>query len=98
MKKGDVFEGRVLRIDFPNKGIVEAEGERIVVIDIRIGQMIQGVLTKKRRGTCEGRLLSVVEPSSLEIKAGHVPTAACAAAACIRGFPMRNSLPSRERR
>ena len=50
MKKGDVFEGRVLRIDFPNKGIVEAEGERVVVKNALPGQMSQGELTKKRRG------------------------------------------------
>ena len=31
MKKGDVFEGTVLRMDFPNKGILEIEQQRIEV-------------------------------------------------------------------
>ena len=31
MKKGDTFEGIVERIDFPNKGIITVEGERITV-------------------------------------------------------------------
>ena len=66
MRKGDVFEGKVLRMDFPNKGIIEAEGERIVVKNALPGQKIQGVLTKKRKGACEGRLLAVLEPSPVE--------------------------------
>ena len=66
MRKGDVFEGKVLRMDFPNKGIIEAEGERIVVKNALPGQKIRGVLTKKRKGACEGRLLAVLEPSPVE--------------------------------
>ena len=31
MKKGDLFEGIVDVIEFPNKGIVTVDGERIVV-------------------------------------------------------------------
>ena len=92
MKKGDVFEGRVLRIDFPNKGIVEAEGERIVVKNALPGQMIQGVLTKKRRGTCEGRLLSVVEPSSLEDKSRACPHSGLCGGCLYQGLPYAEQL------
>ena len=31
MKKGDIYEGIVETIDFPNKGILHIEGERVVV-------------------------------------------------------------------
>ena len=48
MKKGDLFEGIVDVIEFPNKGIVTVDGERIVVKNAHPGQKIQGVLTKKR--------------------------------------------------
>lgn len=66
MKKGELFEGIVASMDFPNKGIVMAQGERIVVKNALPGQKIQGVLTKKRKGKCEGRLLQVLEPSPAE--------------------------------
>ena len=28
MKKGDIFEGKVIRIEFPNKGIIDIEGQK----------------------------------------------------------------------
>ena len=55
MKKGDQFEGIVETIEFPNKGIVTVEGERVVVKNALPGQKIQGVLTKKRKGKSEGQ-------------------------------------------
>ena len=66
MKKGDLFEGIVDAIEFPNKGIVTVDGERIVVKNALPGQKIQGVLTKKRKGKSEGRMLAVLEPSPVE--------------------------------
>lgn len=66
MKKGDLFEGIVEVIEFPNKGIVTVDGVRIVVKNAIPGQKIQGVLTKKRNGKCEGRLLELLEPSPAE--------------------------------
>ena len=66
MKKGDLFEGIVDVIEFPNKGIVTVDGERIVVKNALPGQKIQGVLTKKRKGKSEGRLLTILELSPVE--------------------------------
>ena len=31
MKKGDIYEGTVEKIEFPNKGILHIDGERVVV-------------------------------------------------------------------
>ena len=66
MKKGDLFEGIVEVIEFPNKGIVTVDGVRIVVKNAIPGQKIRGVLTKKRNGKCEGRLQEILEPSPVE--------------------------------
>lgn len=66
MKKGEIYEGVVERIDFPNKGIVKIEEEQAVVKNAIPGQKVQFAVNKKRGGRCEGRLLSVVEPSPLE--------------------------------
>ena len=92
MKKGDVFEGKVLRMDFPNKGIVEAEGERIVVKNALPGQIVQGVLTKKRRGTCEGRLLSVVEPSPAEDRSQACLHSGLCGGCLYQGLPYEEQL------
>lgn len=67
MKKGQVSEGRVRRVEFPNKGIVVTEdGAEAVVKNCIPGQKISFLVKKMRRGKCEGRLLEVLEPSPLE--------------------------------
>ena len=96
MRKGDVFEGKVLRMDFPNKGIIEAEGERIVVKNALPGQKIQGVLTKKRKGACEGRLLAVLEPSPVEDGRQACPHSGLCGGCLYQGFPYEEQLAVKE--
>lgn len=71
MKKGEMFEGTVERMEFPNKGIVFVDGEKAVVKNALPGQKVQFVINKKRGGSCEGRLLKVVERSPLEEEEGR---------------------------
>ena len=66
MKKGQVYEGVVERIDFPNKGIVKVGEETCVVKNALPGQKVTFSVNKLRKGKAEGRLLEVVEKSSLE--------------------------------
>ncbi len=66
MKKGQVYEGIVKRVDFPNKGIVELEGEKVVVKNSIPGQRISFCINKIRSGKSEGRLIEVIENSPLE--------------------------------
>jgi len=66
MKKGDIYEGIIERIDFPNKGVMYADGEKIEVKNGLPGQKVRIGISKKRGGKCEGRLLEVVEQSALE--------------------------------
>ena len=47
MKKGDILEGIVEKIDFPNKGIISVGEEKVVVKNALPGQKIQFVITKK---------------------------------------------------
>lgn len=66
MKKGQVCEGIVERVDFPNKGVVRA-GEDIVIVKNSLpGQKIKLSVNKVRKGKAEGRLLEVMEQSPLE--------------------------------
>ncbi len=66
MKKGDILEGKVIKTEFPDKGIVEVEGKRIVVKHALEGQVVSFVIRKKRKDRIEGQLLRVLTPSPLE--------------------------------
>ena len=67
MKKGQIAEGIVEKIVFPNKGIVNAEGEKVVVKNSIAGQKVRFSVNKMRKGKAEGRLLEVLEKSPLEV-------------------------------
>ena len=66
MKKGDIFEGKVIRTEFPNKGIIDIEGQKVIVKNALEGQVVRFSINKKRRDKVEGRLLEVIEPSPIE--------------------------------
>jgi 23S rRNA (uracil-5-)-methyltransferase RumA len=68
MKKGQILEGNVERIDFPNKGIINCGDENVVVKNVIQGQKISFMVTKKRKGKAEGRCLEVLEKSPFEIE------------------------------
>ena len=69
MKKGQVCEGIVKEVDFPNKGKVYLpEEDRTVIVKNTVpGQKIRFSVNKIRKGKAEGRLLEVLEPSEKEI-------------------------------
>ena len=52
MKKGDMFEAVVETIDFPNKGILHVDGERVIAKNAIPGQKVRFVVNKKRKGKC----------------------------------------------
>ena len=73
MKKGQIIEGMVECVEFPNKGIVRTEdGGRVIVKNAVPGQKVSASINKVRKGKCEGRLLEVLERSPKE-----QPEAAC---------------------
>lgn len=73
MKKGQIAEGIVERVDFPNKGIVKVRnenGEDVIcqVKHVLPGQRISFSIRKKRGGKAEGRLLQVLEKAENEVE------------------------------
>lgn len=69
MKKGEIGEGIIEKVDFPNKGMICTEdGEKIIVKNTVPGQRVRFSIQKKRKGKCEGRLLEVLEKSPLELE------------------------------
>ncbi len=77
MKKGQVYEGIVEKIEFPNKGIVIVEdGEntgKCVVKNALPGQKVRFLVNKLRKGKAEGRLLEILEKSADEKAEGVCP-------------------------
>lgn len=94
MKKGQIIEGMVERVEFPNKGIVRTEdGGRVIVKNAVPGQKVSASINKVRKGKCEGRLLEVLEHSPKEQRRLPVSMPESAEAAHIRRCLMRSSLP-----
>lgn len=74
MKKGQIYEGIVEKIDFPNKGIVKIEDRKVTVKNALPGQTIRFSVNKIRNQKAEGRLLEVLEPSVLETCQAKCPS------------------------
>ncbi len=66
MKKGEIYEGTVETVSFPNKGIIHIGDEKIIVKNTIPGQKVRFMINKKRNGRCEGRMLEVLEKSPCE--------------------------------
>ena len=75
MKKGEIYTGIVERVDFPNKGILFVDGEKVTVKHVLPGQTVEFAVTKQRKGKYEGRLLSVVSRSEAEYEKPFVSVA-----------------------
>ena len=68
MKKGEIYEGIIEKVDFPNKGYVNIDGEKVIVKNGIPGQKVRFMINKKRSGRAEGKLLEVLEKSPLEVR------------------------------
>ncbi len=68
MKKGEVYEGIIEKIEFPNKGLVHLEDTKVVVKNGIPGQKVRFQINKKRGKKLEGRLLEVLEKSPKETR------------------------------
>lgn len=96
MKKGDTCEARVEKIEFPNKGILYIDGEKVVVKNAIPGQTVRFVVNKKRKGKCEGRLLEVVEHSELECPEESCPQAGICGGCLYQTLPYEEQLRIKE--
>ncbi len=67
MKKGQIYEGYVQSVDFPNKGVIFCEDETVIVKNVLPGQKISFIVSKKRKRKAEGRLLEVMERAPYEL-------------------------------
>lgn len=66
VKKNDILEGVIEEVIFPNKGIVDINGEKVVVKNAIKGQKVKVRITKKRRNKIEGKIIEVIEKAPIE--------------------------------
>ena len=66
MKKGEIYEGVITNYDFPNKGSLIMEDRKVTIKGALVGQKVRFMITKRKSGMAEGRLLEVIEKSPLE--------------------------------
>ena len=68
MKKGEIYQGTIDRVLFPNRGEVKLPEGRVILKNGIPGQRVRFVINKKRKNRMEGRLLEVLEPSLEEVR------------------------------
>ncbi|MEF9940532.1 MAG: 23S rRNA (uracil(1939)-C(5))-methyltransferase RlmD [Clostridium sp.] len=96
MKKGEIYEGVIEKIEFPNKGILHIEDAKVIVKNTILGQNVRFQINKKREGRCEGRLLEVLTPSSLETKEDVCPHFGACGGCLYQSLPYEEQLRIKE--
>ena len=54
MKKGEIYEGVIEKVDFPNKGYVFVEDQKVLIKNGIPGQKVRFMIQKKRSGRAHG--------------------------------------------
>lgn len=82
LKKGQVYEGMVTRVDFPNKAVVAAEvsdGDGNINIEHAVvkggitGERVRFSAKKVKRDRCQGRLLEILKYGDIESREPECP-------------------------
>ena len=95
MKRGQILEGVVERVDYPGKGMVPAGEREFAVKNVLPGQKIRFSAKKLKKGNSEGRLVEILEPSGKEIAADCPHFAYCGG--CVyRTLPYPEELRMKE--
>lgn len=77
MKKGQIYEGIIESVTFPNKCQIEIDGKKVIVKNGIPGQKVRFLVNKVRKGKAEGRILEVLERSPKECEPACVHFADC---------------------
>ncbi len=67
MKKGEIYEGKVSYVNFPNKGMIENGDYKVTVKNALPGQTVKYRVTKKKKGRADATVLEVLEKAPCEI-------------------------------
>ena len=53
MKKGEIYEGIIEKVEFPNKGFVWVDDQKVIVKNGIPGQKVRFMINKKRSGRAD---------------------------------------------
>lgn len=96
MKKGEIYEGIIEKLEFPNKGILHIDGEKVTVKNAIAGQNVRFLINKKRGGKCEGMLMEVLERSPLETAENVCPHFGICGGCLYQSLPYEEQLKIKE--
>lgn len=68
MKKGEIIEVKIDKVDFSNKGKTNYNGQEIIIKGALPGQKVNARIIKKRKDIIEAKVLEVLERASYEIQ------------------------------
>lgn len=68
MRKGEIYEGIVEKVQFPNKGLVKIEDTDVTVKNTIPGQKVRFYIKKKQKGKAQGQLQEILKHSPLETR------------------------------
>ncbi len=77
MKKKEIVEGIVKRVEFPNKGIVETAEGKVIVKGVLPDQKVSVQIQKVRKDRAEGRLVEVLEEPSDSVESPCIHFGKC---------------------
>jgi 23S rRNA (uracil-5-)-methyltransferase RumA len=108
MKKGEIYEGVVTHVSFPNKGCIlyeepsveggaETQWTKVWVKNVLPGQTVRFRLAKKRKGKSEGKLIEVLKPSPMEEGQARCPHYGICGGCTYQTMPYENQLILKER-
>ncbi|RKI42097.1 23S rRNA (uracil(1939)-C(5))-methyltransferase RlmD [bacterium D16-51] len=101
MKKGQIYEGFIEEVDFPNKALViteeeGADGEKrkvsTIVKDGIAGQKVSFSVNKVRKDKCQGRIQEVLEKSPLETEEPACPQFGMCGGCSYQTLPYKEQL------
>lgn len=96
MKKGEEYIGFVEKVEFPNKGIIQMEGRKVIVKNALPGQKVRFRMTKLRSDRGEGNLLEVTEKATCELKEPACPHAGKCGGCIYQTLPYEEQLKLKE--
>ena len=91
MKKGEIYEGVIEKVDFPNKGIVITDGQKVTVKNGMPGQKVRFMINKKRSDVQREDFWKCWRSLRLKQENRSVVFFRNVEDACIRPCPMKTS-------
>lgn len=96
MRKGEIYEATIENYDFPNKGSFMMEDRKVTIKGALKGQKVEFMVTKRKSGMAEGKLLQVLEKSSMEDAEPDCPYFGVCGGCAYQTMSYENQLKTKE--